>query len=383
MRGLASRTRGFERTLIRKMYDEAPKQAIDLGIGQPDLDPPQALQRAAEEAAHAGGAYSTNPGLIELREAIARRYPFRSGADEIVVTVGSAEAISLAFFALVEPGTKVLVPDPGYPAYANLARLLGAEPASYPLRANYQYSLQADDILDRLDEEVSLVIFNSPGNPTGGVHAEEQLARVVSELKWQGIPFVSDEVYEAYCYSPAKHFSPASLAPELGITVTSLSKSHNLMGWRIGWLAAPAPWIPSLVALHQHVVTCAPTLAQRVAIAALAGAGADEIERNLERFAKRRTLALERLADIPQLECVWAEGAFYCFVNVPGCESSLELARFLMRETGVITIPGIGFGSRGEGCLRVSYAVDEQTLERGLEALARGLEKAPGLSVPS
>lgn len=376
MTGLARRTAGFERTMIRRIYDEAPAGAIDLGLGQPDLDPPRALQESAARAARAGGAYSPNPGLSELREAIAQRYPFRQGASEMIVTVGSAEAITLAFLALVDPGSEVLVPDPGYPAYANLARLLGAVPVSYPLRAERLFALEPGDLLERLTERTSLVIFNSPSNPTGGVHSSEDLKVVVAALEERGIPFVSDEVYEGYCYEPARHVSPAAFAPELGLTVTSLSKSHNLMGWRIGWLAAPERFVPALVALHQHAVTCAPTLAQRVALEALQGAGADEIANNRERFERRRAVALEGLARIPDLEVVPARGAFYCFVRVPGCSSSLELARLLMREAGVITIPGSGFGARGEGHLRISYAVDEARLEKGLEALAIGLQRA-------
>ncbi len=376
MTGLARRTAGFERTMIRRIYDEAPAGAIDLGIGQPDLDPPVALQEAAARAARAGGGYSSNPGLVELREAIAARYPFRSGPDDIVVTVGSAEAITLAFLALVDPESEVLVPDPGYPAYANLARLLGARAVPYSLRAERLFALDPADVLDRLTDRTSLVLFNSPSNPTGGVHDPEDLKVVVAELERRGIPFVSDEVYEAYCYDSAPHVSPAAYAPELGLTVTSLSKSHNLMGWRVGWIAAPKPFVPALVALHQHAVTCAPTLAQRVALEALRGAGSEEITANLARFERRRALALERLAAIPELQAVPTRGAFYCFVRVPGCPDSLELARHLMREAKVITVPGIGFGLGGEGHLRLSYAVEESQLERGLAALAKGLETA-------
>ncbi|HKQ60346.1 MAG TPA: pyridoxal phosphate-dependent aminotransferase, partial [Candidatus Polarisedimenticolaceae bacterium] len=252
----ARRLDGIERTLIRRIFDSAPAGAINLGLGQPDLPTPPAAALEGIAAIAAGQTfYTSTAGDPALRAAVAARYG-ASGPEAVLITIGSQEALFAACLGLVDAGDELLFPDPGYPAYPMVARLIGAEPVAYPLRRERGFRLDPADLLERVGPRTRLVILSCPSNPTGACVGAEDLAALAGGLAERGVPWVSDEIYSAFCWNGA-FVSPARFAPQGGLIVSSLSKDVSMTGWRVGWIVGPPPIIARLNAVHQYLVTCA------------------------------------------------------------------------------------------------------------------------------
>lgn len=371
----SSTARAIEPSLIRVLRDAAGPASLDLGIGQTDLalspHVEEAVRRAVRHPAHA--PYGPNLGLPAMREAVARHYGIEPG--ETLITCGVQQAMSLAIFGLVEQGDEVLVPDPGFPAYANLVRAAGGVPVPFALREG-DHDLDRDEILSRVTSSTRLILLNSPGNPTGAVYRPGPMLDLLRELAARGVGWVSDEIYEDYVYE-GTHVSPAS-DPELarcGLRLSGLSKSHHMMGWRLGWLTGPASMIEALKPLHQHMVTSASTLIQQAGIASLAH-HEEIVTHALEVFRARRDLAYERVMKIDGLRCEKPGGAFYIWVNVRNLlegheQGGLGFAMDLLKQEDVVIIPGSGFGARGEEYIRLAYTIDEARLSEALDRLER------------
>jgi aspartate aminotransferase len=370
----ATRMAGIRRTLIREIFDSAPPGAINLGLGQPDLPTPAVAALAGIGAIVEGRTgYTSTSGDPELRAAVARRYAkLTSGPEGVVITVGSQEALFAASLTLVDAGQEVLYPDPGYPAYAAVARLLGAVPVPYPLRREHGFRLRADDVVERLSPRTAVVILSAPGNPTGACHRAVELARLLGVLAERDVPWISDEVYAGLCYDPDAA-APVDHARSAGLVISSLSKDMSMTGWRVGWVAGPPALIARVVAAHQYLVTCAPSVSQRAALAAFTPAGVAVQRAYLERFAARRTLMGAELARIPRIRFDPPDGAFYYFVDVAAYGDCLELSRRILARRGVITIPGVAFGEGGRGNLRLSFAATEEHIRQGIAAIAAEL----------
>jgi aspartate aminotransferase len=377
---LAARARTLERTLIRRLFESAPPDAINLGLGQPDLPTPESVALAGIAAVAAGKtAYTPTAGLPALRRAIASRYPgFASGPESVVVTCGSQEAMFAAYLALVDPGREVLIPDPGYPAYGPVARLVGAEPVTYRLPAARGFRLDVAEIEARLTPRTALVVLSSPSNPTGVVNRSDELAPLLETLAARRIPWLSDEVYGGFCYE-GDFVSPAAIAPRGGVVISSLSKDASMAGWRVGWLAGPAELVERAVAVHQYLVTCSPSLSQEAALAAFDDEGARSRRRYLETFRRRRAIMGQALGSVPGLRFTAPEGAFYYFVDASHHGRSLEVAQRILERQKVIVIPGIAFGTEGEGRLRISFAATEERIVEGIRRIAIELGgRSPG-----
>jgi len=374
---VSRRMLGVERTLIRQIFDAAPRDAIQLGLGQPDLPTPPAIALAGTRGIAEGRtAYTSTAGDPELRAAIARRYPeFARGPEAVAVTVGSQEALFATLLTLVDPGDEVLVPDPGYPAYPTVCHLVGARAVGYPLREDRRFRLHAGDVLDRVTAATRAVVVCSPANPTGAIHTDDELAALAAGLGARGIPWVSDELYAGFAYDGGVP-SLARHAPEGGVVLSGLSKDLSMTGWRIGWAVAREPAITKIIAAHQYLVTCAPTVSQTAAIAALGPAGDAARAAYLEIFRRRREIMAHELARIPRVRFELPDGAFYFFVAVDGCTDSLALCRTILEREKVVTIPGIAFGPGGEGYVRLSYAAPEDRIEQGVRAIGRVLRDA-------
>ncbi len=373
----ARRMDGIDRTLIRQIFDAAPAGAINLGLGQPDLPTPPRISLAGAGGIAAGRtSYTSTGGDPVLRAAIARRYaPFASGPENAVVTVGSQEAVFASVLTLCDPGDEVLYPDPGYPAYPVVARLVGATATSYPLRRERGFRLDPADIESRLGERTRLVIVCSPSNPTGAVEREDDLERLAASLERRGIPWLSDEIYGSFSYDgPAP--SLASFSPSGGLVVSGLSKDLCMTGWRVGWAVGPAPIISRIVAAHQYLVTCAPSVSQCAAIAALEPEGDAERGAYLEIFRRRRGLMAEELARIPRIGFELPAGAFYFFADFSAYGSSVDLCRRILERRKVIVIPGEAFGREAAGYVRISYAATEDQIVRGIRAIAEELRES-------
>ena len=367
---VAHRMTDVRRTLIRRIFDAAPAGAINLGLGQPDLPTPAVAADAGIAAIRDGctgsGPTAGDPGL---RRAIAELHPEHpDGADGVVVTVGSQEALYASLTALVDPGDEILVPDPGYPAYPTVARLVGAVPVTYPLRPERGFRVDPADVLDRVGPRTRVILVCSPSNPTGAVHTIEDLEVLARGIEQARIAWISDEVYAGYCYDGALP-TLRMFAPESGVTIGGVSKDASMTGWRIGWAVGPREVVEKIVAVHQHLVTSASSVSQRAAYGALSHAGRATSREYGARFARRRALMGEELARIPAFDFERPDGAFYFFPAVSGCVDSETLALRLMREAGVITIPGVAFGPAGEGRLRLSFAASEDDIVRGVRAI--------------
>ncbi len=370
----ARRMAGIDRTLIRQIFDAAPPGSINLGLGQPDLSTPSRVSLAGIGGIAAGRtSYTSTAGDPALRAAVAARYaPFAIGPESVVITVGSQEAVFASMLTLADPGDEILYPDPGYPAYPVVARLLGAVPVPYPLRAERGFRLDPAEIEARLSDRTRLAIVCSPSNPTGAVEASGELETLASILRERGVAWLSDEIYAGFAYDgPAP--SLRSFSSDGGIVVSGLSKDLSMTGWRIGWAVGPPPVIARIIATHQYLVTCAPSVSQCAALAALGPEGEEERREVLEIFRSRRALMAEELSRIQGLRFRMPEGAFYFFVDASRFGPTLPLCRRILERRRVITIPGIAFGPGGEGYVRISYAASDDDITRGVRAIAEEL----------
>ncbi len=373
--GPSRRAARVERTLIRQFFDEAPEGAINLGLGQPDLPTPAPVGLAGVRAIAQGKTgYTTTAGIETLRARIAGRYAgFVEGPDQVVIHVGSQQALFTCLLGLVDPDDEVLVPDPGYPGYPTAVRLAGAVPVPYRLRSENGFRLEADDLLDALRERTRAVILCSPSNPTGAVHRADQLQALAEGLERRGVAWISDEVYDGFSYEGPLP-SPRDRSRS-GVVVSGLSKTLSMTGWRIGWSAGPADVMARIRAVHQYLVTCSPSISQHAALAAFDEPGQAAAARYRRRFHARREVMAEELARVPGVRAEPPDGAFYFFVDVSVHGRSLDVARRILLEAGVITIPGIAFGPGGEGYLRISFAAREDDIRRGIRRVAETLAR--------
>lgn len=373
----ANRVANLERTLIRQIFDSAPADAINLGLGQPDLPTPAVAALGGVGAIAAGKTgYTSTAGDPELRAALARHYDgVASGPDGVLVTVGSQEAMFASCMALLDPGDELLYPDPGYPAYPMVARLIGARGVPYPLRSDRAFQLDPADVEQRITSRTRAVILCAPSNPTGAGIDDRDLERIVEMLAARGIAWLSDEIYSAFYYAGTFR-SPGEIAPGGGLVISSLSKDLSMTGWRVGWVIGEPALLSRIVATHQYVVTCACSVSQRAALAAFSPAGARARSAYVERFRERRDLMGEALSRLPGIRFHRPDGAFYYFVDVSCYGDAVSLCRRILERRNVVTIPGDAFGEGGRGFMRISFAADSQAIREGLRRIGEELESS-------
>lgn len=369
----AERMRGVERTMIRRIFDGAPADAINLGLGQPDLITPPTACDAARTAIEQGRTtYTSTGGLVELREKLALRYEhLASGAESVCVSVGSQQALYASCLTLAGPGDEILIPDPGYPAYAVVAQLIGATAVTYPLRAKNEFQLDPADLINRISDATRCVILCSPSNPTGRSLSSQVLRQLTEELSRRNVPWISDEIYSGLSYDHP-FVSPSRFSRD-GLIVSSVSKDLAMTGWRIGWVIGPPPIIARITAAQQYLVTCAPSISQYAVLATLGDEGAAERSEILGRFRARRELMTELLQPIPRLHWRPPDGAFYFFIDVSAYGDDVELARSFLDQKNVVTVPGTAFGEQGRGYLRMSFGVGREQLRIALGRFAEFL----------
>jgi len=371
---LAARASGMEKTLLRQIVDLADSSCIDLGLGELAFATPGAILDAVVRGIGRWPlGYTANAGLPELRSKIAARAGSNIDPERVCVTSGSEEALFIALAALIDPGDEILVPDPGFPAYEKIVRLWGGVPVGYPLLPEDGFALRSGRIEALLSERTKACIINSPGNPTGAVHSGKELERLAGTLALHGVVPISDEVYRELYYGDSRPESIRTWLPET-IVVDSLSKSAAMTGWRLGWCIVPSDWSRSIIAIHQTTVTCASVPAQRAALLVFDGAAEAEQRANRDELRRRRDLALRCLKESLGLPVVEPKGAFYLFMDVSSWRkdlgSSLEIARTLVTEAKVVTIPGVAFGRGGEGFLRLSFAPSPEAFAEGIRRIA-------------
>ncbi|MFB5281249.1 aminotransferase A [Peribacillus sp. Hz7] len=359
---------------IRKFYNMVAdiEGTISLTIGQPDFPTPLHIKEAAKQAIDENyTVYTHNAGYLELREA-AREYVKKKYAlsyraeDEIIVTTGASEAIDIAFRTILLPCTEVILPGPVYPGYEPIIKMCGAVPV-YADTTQNNFRMTADVIEPYITEATRCIVLPYPSNPTGVTLTSAELEAIADLIRGKDIMILADEIYSELVYDQ-EHVSIASFLKEQTIVLNGLSKSHSMTGWRIGFLFAPANICQHILKVHQYNVTCASSISQRAALAALTTGFNDALPMK-EEYAKRRDYVYNRLQAM-QLDVVKPNGAFYFFVKLPkGYTSSLDFCLKLVQQTKVAVVPGEAFSSLGDDYFRISYAYSMETLKEALDRI--------------
>ncbi len=364
---------GLQGSLIRTVSAEgaAVPDVIPLWFGEPDEVTPGFIREAAKRALDEGQTfYNSNFGIAPLREAIATyQTGLGRGAafERICVTASGVNAVMLVCQALLEPGDRVVVPEPCWPNLAGIPRVMGAEVSTVPLRldAGASWSIDMDALLAALSPATRMVILNAPANPTGWMLTRPDQEILLAHCRRHGIWILADDVYERLVFEgPASpSFLDIATDEDRVIGINSFSKSWAMTGWRLGWITAPVPLMAALGKISEFNVSCAPPFVQHAGIAAIE-AGEPFIAASVARYRAMRDLACARLGAIPGVSVPVPGGAMYCFFAVSGCTDSVALARRLLHEARVGLAPGLAFGPTGEGCLRLCFAVGRERLEQ-------------------
>lgn len=378
---LSQRVANLKPSGIREFFDivATMDDVISLGIGEPDFVTPQPILEAGIQALRAGEThYTSNAGIFELRETIARYLDDKYGvsydpADEIVVTVGVSEALYLALTAIIEQGDEIIIPTPCFVSYQAEVILAGGKPVEIPGTFEDQFQPDTEAIKQAVTERTKAIFIGYPNNPTGVVATREALLEISEIARQHDLVVISDEIYENLVYE-IDHVCFASLPgmKERTITLGGFSKSHAMTGWRVGYAAAPAPILQGLLRIHQYTIMSAPTMSQIAAIEALK-TGMPHAEEMRQKYDRRRKLIVEGLNAIG-LETFEPHGAFYAFpeITVSGMDET-TFAKELLKEEKVAVVPGTAFGAGGEGFVRCSYATAYEEIEQALHHMDRFL----------
>ena len=362
---------------IRKMFDLAKPDSINLGLGEPDLEPPkEAIEGMNAAAVDGKNKYSPTAGIPELRDAIAERFsrynPGLSGRNVIVTPSGSTALLEMTQ-AFVDPGDEVLVPSPGFVIYAPHASLAGGKPVEYRLTEG-DFQPDIDYIQDRITEKTKMIVVNNPSNPTGGVLSEESRKALADIAHDKDVMIMSDEVYESFVYE-GRH---QSFLPYLdrAVGVGGFSKMMAVPGWRRGVAIANEECMDALVKMQYHVCASPGMPAMYGVLNAMPSID-PYLENARATFKKRRDLISKRINEIDGMSIIPPKGAFYAFPSFDLDMTSQELANELVKA-GLICTPGSAFGTFGEGHLRFSYAASEEKIGKGMDILADTVRKIKG-----
>jgi len=380
---ISKKVRALSPSGIRKYFDliAGLDGVISLGVGEPDFVTPWHICEAGIWALEKGDtAYTSNYGLIELREEIARYLESRYNLtydprEELLVTVGVSEGLDLAIRAVTDPGDEIIIPEPTYVSYKACTNLAGGIDVPVPSSARDGFQMRASEIQRRITPRTKAILLGYPNNPTGAIMEREELAKIARLAQKHDLTVISDEVYERLTYG-VEH---ASIVPLPGMRHRSIllggfSKSYAMTGWRIGYAAANADIIESMVKIHQYTMLCASVIAQRAALEALRN-GDPQVQEMVAEYDQRRRIIVKGFNDIG-LTCFEPRGAFYAFpsIKITGLSSD-DFAEKLLKEEKVVVIPGSAFGKSGEGHIRCCYATSMDEIEEALERIGRFVKK--------
>ena len=368
---------------IRKFFDlvSEMKDAISLGVGEPDFDTPWHIRDEGIFALERGKTfYTSNTGLKELRKGICsyllRRQQLEYNPDkEILVTVGGSEAIDIGLRALINPGDEVIIPQPSYVSYEPCAILAGAKPVIINLKAENEFRLTADELKNAITPKTKVLILPFPNNPTGAIMERKDLEEIAGVIIEHDIYVMSDEIYAELTYK-GEHISIASLEgmKERTILINGFSKAYAMTGWRLGYACAPERIIKQMTKIHQFAIMCAPTTSQYAAIEALKN-GDDDVKEMKQAYNQRRRFLVNAFKEMG-LNCFEPFGAFYVFPCIKEFKmTSEEFATKFLEEEKVAVVPGNAFGESGEGYVRISYAYSLDNLKTAIERLKKFIEK--------
>lgn len=380
---LSNAVLGLKPSGIRKFFDivSEMKDAISLGVGEPDFDTPWHIRDEGIYALEKGKTfYTSNAGLKELREEICNYQKRHQNIDynplsEVIVTVGGSEAIDIGLRAIINAGDEVIIPQPSYVSYEPCAILAGAKPVTIALKAENEFRLTPEELEAVITEKTKVLILPYPNNPTGAVMGREDLEKIADIITKNDIYVMSDEIYGALTYN-GEHVSIASLEgmKERTILIDGFSKAFAMTGWRLGYACGPEHIIKQMTKIHQFAIMCAPTTSQYAAVEALKN-GEDDVKAMRQEYNQRRRYLMNAFKEMG-LECFEPFGAFYVFPCIKefGMTSEEFATRFLEEER-VAAVPGSAFGDSGEGFLRISYAYSLDNLKIAMERLKNFVEK--------
>ncbi len=365
---------------IRKFFDivsEMP-HAISLGVGEPDFDTPWHVRAEGIASLEKGKTfYTSNSGLIELRQEICKWYKRKYDVDydykkEALLTVGGSEGIDIALRAMLDYGDEVIIPQPCYVSYVPCVELAGGVPVTIELKNENEFRLTPQELLDAITDKTKVLVLAFPSNPTGAIMTREDLEPIAKICQEKDIFVISDEIYSELTYGNEKHCSIASLPgmKERTIVINGFSKAYAMTGWRLGYALAPEIIATQMTKIHQFAIMCAPTTSQYAAISAIKH-GDSDIEKMRTSYNQRRRYLLNAFSEM-NLPCFEPKGAFYMFPCIKEFGiSSDEFATRLLREEELAVVPGTAFGDCGEGFLRISYAYSIEQLREAMERLDR------------
>ncbi|OLB37575.1 MAG: aromatic amino acid aminotransferase [Ktedonobacter sp. 13_1_20CM_4_53_11] len=380
---LSQRVRQVKPSGIRKFFDiiNTMPDVISLGVGEPDFVTPGHIRQAGIRSIELGHTrYTSNYGMLELREELAAMLHRRYGLtydpkSELLVTVGVSEGVDLAMRTIIDPGDEVISPDPGYVAYEADVIFAGGVPVTVPTYAKYEFAVRASEIAPAITPRTKMILIGNPNNPTGAVIPQAELEGIAKLAIEHDLIVAIDEVYSRLVYDH-EHRSIASLPGmrERTILLDGFSKAYAMTGWRIGYVAAPAPILEAMLKIHQYAIMCAGTAPQEAALEALRH-GEDDILMMHEAYARRRRMFVDGLNRIG-LPCCEPRGAFYAFPYIGDLGlTDEEFAEKLLFEEHVAVVPGSAFGTAGAGYVRCAYCSAFDQLEEALVRMERFLKK--------
>ena len=381
---LSDKTVGLKPSGIRKFFDlvSEMKDAISLGVGEPDFDTPWHIRDEGIYSLEKGRTfYTSNSGLKELRQEICNYMKRTQDLDyvwdkEVFITVGGSEAIDLMFRAMINEGDEVLIPQPSYVSYEPCAVLADAKPVIINLKNENNFRLKPEELEAAITPRSKILVLPFPNNPTGGIMEREDLEAIREIIIKNDLYVLSDEIYGELTYTGNPHVSIASLPgmKERTVVVNGFSKAYAMTGWRLGFACGPQFIIEQMVKIHQYAIMCAPTTSQYAAVEALRN-GDDDVRRMRESYNERRRFVLHMLDEMG-IPCFEPQGAFYVFPCIKEFGlTSEDFANLLLAEEKVAIVPGTAFGDSGEGFLRISYAYSIDNLRIALTRLKHFGEK--------
>ena len=369
---------------IRKFFDivSEMKDAISLGVGEPDFDTPWHIRDEGIYSLEKGKTfYTSNAGLKELRQEICNYYYRKQGVSynpitETLVTVGGSEGIDMCLRSMLNPGEEVIIPTPCYVSYEPCTVMAGGVPVILPLKNENQFRLTAEELESAITDKTKILILAFPNNPTGAIMDKEDLEAIAEVIIKHDIFVLSDEIYSELTYSEKPHVSICSLPGmrERTIVINGFSKAYAMTGWRLGYALGPAEIIKQMTKLHQFAIMCAPTTSQYAAVEALKN-GDEDVAEMREAYNQRRRYLMHEFEEMG-LPCFEPFGAFYVFPCIKEFGmTSEEFALKFLEDEKVAVVPGTAFGDCGEGFLRISYAYSIDDLKVAIGRLKHFVEK--------
>ncbi|TFG12375.1 pyridoxal phosphate-dependent aminotransferase [Candidatus Thorarchaeota archaeon] len=382
---IADRSKSVSHSGIREMYNLSlgDTEAIHLEIGEADFPTPRFIIEAAKRAMDEGfTGYTPNSGYLDLRAAISEKLERENSmianpASEIIVTSGAMQALSLAILVTVNPGEEVIIPDPGYESFSRQVKFAGGVPIPVPVREKNNFSFDSSELAQAISGKSKMIIINTPSNPTGGMMKKAELREIADLAEQHDLLVLSDEIYEKIVYNGEEHVSIASISgmEERTVTIFGFSKSHSMTGWRVGYAVGNSKIVEEMNKIQEFYVTCASSISQRAALAALQE-GNKSVSEMVTQLQQRRDFLHEELCRHDMIHSTKPVGAFYLFPNIAKFgRPSTDAAKFLYENASVVTVPGVAFGEHGDKHLRLCFAKSKTDLQAAVERIHTALDE--------